>query len=186
MPSIVGTAVHAQLELAAKAANARLGRVRWVTEQRVVVRPAIEGKEELAGTCDLYDADTKTVLDWKVPGATPYAKYVKNGPSDQYRGQAHLYGQGYVNLGFEVKQVGIIFISRTGSLRQIHVWREAFDPELVQKILGRLDTVETILDEQGPKGIQLLPVTPGDFCSYCPWFSVNPTGPFQCGGGETK
>lgn len=186
MPAIVGTAVHAQLELAAQAANKRLGRIRWVTEQRVVIRTASENKDELGGTCDLYDFDTSTVLDHKVPGATAYAKYVKNGPSEQYRGQAHLYGQGYINLGFKVEQVGIVFISRTGTLRQIHIWREPFNPELVQDILKRLDKVENILDEKGQDGIQLLPKTPGDYCSYCNWYSPDPQGLFQCGGADTQ
>lgn len=182
MPAIVGTAVHASLETAALAANKRLGRVRWVTEQRVVVRPQSADKDELAGTCDLYDFDTSSTLDWKVPGATAYAKYVKNGPSEQYRGQAHLYGQGYINLGFKVEQVGIVFISRTGTLRQIHIWREPFDPALVQDILGKLDAVETVLDENGQDGLSIVPITPGDYCNYCNWFSVNPHGLFQCGG----
>ncbi len=143
-------------------------------------------QEELAGTCDLYDWDTKTVIDWKVPGATMYADYVKNGPSDQYRGQAHLYGQGYKRLGFPVEHVGIMFISRTGTLRQTYLWREAYDQTVVDKILDNLDDVQAQMEkydvQNKPEGLQLIPITPGSYCRYCPWWSVNPEGPFACKG----
>src|SRR5690606_16024596 len=122
LPSIIGTATHAWLEEAARSANERLGRVRWVPEQRVTVR------EGLSGTCDLYDVDTQSILDWKVIGATSHKKYVTHGPSHVYRGQAHLYGKGYTNLGLPVKYVGIIFIKKAGSLRDIHLWREPYSP----------------------------------------------------------
>lgn len=187
LAAIMGTSMHAWLEDAAQTANKRLGRVRWVTEQRVVVRAASEtGREELAGTGDLYDLDTHTVLDWKVPGASMYADYVKNGPSEQYRGQVHLYGQGFKRLGFPVEHVGIVFISRTGTLRQTHLWREPYDQALVDKILGNLDSVESSMERYGvsrdPSGFLRLPISPGKYCHYCPWFSPNPTGPFQCQG----
>lgn len=208
LAAIMGTSMHAWLEDAAKAANARLGRTRWLTEQRVIVRPAeyktlytIEDlplgsdkdrlalvREELAGTCDLYDFETRTVLDWKIPGATPYADYVKNGPSDQYRGQAHLYGAGYRRIGLPVEHVGIVFISRTGTLRQVHLWREPYNQDLVDSILARLDSVEDQMARfnvaTDPSGFLRIDTTPGKYCRYCPWFSVNPQGPYQCKGNE--
>jgi hypothetical protein len=201
LAAIMGTAMHAWLEEAARAANKRLGRTRWVPEQRVVVRPqevdlenysaeSCHGptvlREELAGTCDLYDYDTKGVLDWKVPGATRYAHYVKHGPSEVYRGQAHLYGKGYINLGFEVETVGIVFISRTGTMKQMHLWREPYNPELVEEILSRLDDVEERMQTydvaSNPSGFLRLPIVPGDDCRFCNWWSPQPQGPFQCEG----
>lgn len=188
MAAILGTAAHAWMEEAAKTANKRIGRVRWITEQRVVVRPASEGVEELAGSCDLYDVDTKTCIDWKFPGATAYSGYAKTGPSEQYKGQAHLYGQGYLNLGLPVESVAIMFISRTGSLRQTHLWREPYDQGLVNNILKRLDHVEELLDRYkiatDPSGLLRISIAPGGYCRYCPWFSPKPQGAFQCQGNE--
>jgi hypothetical protein len=183
MAAIIGTATHAWLEDAADKANKRLGRVRWSTEQQVIVRPSGPKQEQLAGTCDLYDFDTKTVLDWKVPGPTMYAKYAKNGPSEQYRNQAHLYGQGFINLGFEVRHVGIIFISRTGTLRQTHLWREEYNQTRVDNVLATLDHIEHELNQMGTDfNPDAFSMTSGDYCGYCPWFSVHPEGPFQCKG----
>jgi len=188
MPAFIGLAVHDRLEMAAQAANKRLGRIRWVTEQKVVVRLESGDREELAGTCDLYDFDTSTLLDWKVPGATVYSDCVKNGPPEVYRNQVHLYGQGYIRLGFKVKHVGIVFISRTGTLRQTHLWREPYSQSRVDSVLAKLDDVEDKLDQYNvaadPSGLLRLPIVPGKYCSYCPWFSPKPTGPYQCGGAE--
>lgn len=188
MAAILGTAAHAWMEEAAKTANKRIGRVRWITEQRVVVRPAAEGVEELAGSCDLYDVDTKTCIDWKFPGATAYSGYAKTGPSEQYRGQAHLYGQGYLNLGLPVESVAIMFISRTGSLRQMNLWREPYNQNLVDTILKRLDHVENLLDkykvDEEPSNLLRIPTTSGNYCNYCNWWSPKPSGPYQCGGSE--
>ncbi len=188
MAAIIGTATHTWLEDAANKDNERLGRVRWVTEQKVVVRQAHQEREQLAGTCDLYDFDTKTCIDWKVPGATMYAGYVKNGPSAQYRAQAHMYGQGFINLGFPVENIGIFFISRTGTLRQTHLWREPYDQTVVNGVLNTLNRVEdTMLDldvVDRPGGFTQFDKTPGDYCRYCPWWSPKPTGPFECAGPD--
>lgn len=202
LAAIMGTAMHSWMEDAAKSANKRLGRTRWVPEQRVVVRPAEystevtpEGlrhalREELAGTCDLYDFDTHGVYDYKFPGTSRYAEYVKYGPSETYRGQAHLYGKGYINLGFQVDWVGILFTSRTGTMKQMHLWREPYNPELVEEILSRLDDVEDrmVLNDvtNNPSGFKQIPITPSKDCRLCNWFSPVPESPWQCGGMEEK
>src|SRR3954462_8033450 len=66
LPSIIGTATHTWLETAADLANANLGRERWLTETKV--HPAAW----LSGSCDLYDTDSGTVVDYKVPGANQF------------------------------------------------------------------------------------------------------------------
>lgn len=182
MASIIGTATHAWMEDAAKSANEKLGRIRWVPEAKVEVRPG------LSGTCDLYDADTNTVLDWKFPGTTRYGHYVKHGPSPTYRGQAHMYGRGYRRLGLAVDFVGIIFVSRAGSMNKIHLWREPYNDELVEEILARIDRVEEQMDEWSveinPEGFKQIPITPSDDCNLCPWFSPTATRPRQCNGKD--
>ena len=57
LPSIIGTATHKWLDSAAQPANMVAGRQRWLTETRVNVTPG------LAGSCDLYDTDTATVIE---------------------------------------------------------------------------------------------------------------------------
>ena len=196
LPSIQGTAMHEWLEKAVEAANARLkanGKPeRWLSETHVIVRPEErdeEGnvlREQLAGTCDLYDAQTKTVIDWKNPGTTAYKKVLERGLGEVYRGQAHLYGAGFVRMGFKVDSVAIVFIPKGGTMRGIHMEREPFNPELVEEILSRLDDVEyrmKMLDvENNPMNFLRIPVTPLD-CNYCHWFSPKEqTTPFQCEG----
>ncbi|WP_051193873.1 hypothetical protein [Nocardia jiangxiensis] len=182
LPSIMGTAMHAWLEEAVRAANDRLGRVRWIPETKVTVRPG------LSGTCDLYDVDTHSVLDWKVLGKTSYDKIVKFGPSAGYKGQRQLYGRGYKNEGFPVKFVGNIIISRTGSLRQTHLDREPYSDAAVDEILDRIDeTEQQMLDldvMHDPRGFKQIPIVPDDDCQWCPWFSTAGRGPFACAGNN--
>lgn len=183
LSAIMGTAMHAWLEDAVRSANEQLGRVRWIPEQRVEIRPG------LAGTCDLYDADTLSVLDWKVPGKTRHDKYKKYGPSNTYRAQAHLYGAGYQrSFGLPVKYVGIVFLSRTGGLRDTFLWREEYNQALVDEVLARLDRVDIHIAEKhlmtDPKRFLQVPITPdGDCSATCPWYSPVPDDSgYQCPG----
>jgi hypothetical protein len=59
LPSYIGVATHKALEDAATLDNITLGRERWLTERKVKVT------EGLSGTCDLYDTDSATVIDYK-------------------------------------------------------------------------------------------------------------------------
>jgi hypothetical protein len=182
LPSIVGTAAHAWLEQMARDENERLGRVRWLPEQRVTVRTG------LSGTCDLYDVDTATVIDWKLPGTSRMSHYRKHGPSRQYEVQAHLYGRGYQNMGFPVERVAIAFLPRGGLLRGkhgAHVWTAAYDDDLVTETIDRLDAITLAIHDLQvdvkPEHYALIPSTPTD-CEYCPFWAPNPSSPTQCGG----
>lgn len=180
LAAIMGTAMHTWLEDAVRSENQRLGRVRWIPEQKVEIRPG------LSGTCDIYDVDTQSVLDWKVPGKSRHDHYKKHGPSNVYRGQAHLYGAGYKNFGLPVKSVGIVFLSRVGGLRDTYLWREDYNQALVDEILARLDVVDSTIEKLDlmtkPSNFLRVPVTPTNDCSYCNWFSPDPSGPYQCAG----
>ncbi|OZE88059.1 hypothetical protein CH304_00370 [Rhodococcus sp. 15-649-1-2] len=174
LPSIVGTAAHTWMEAAARRTD------RFLPERRVTIR------EGLSGTCDIYDLDTDTVIDWKFPGVTRMKTYKKHGPSAVYRAQAHLYGQGYINDGYPVKNVAICFLPRGGQLAGAHLWREPYNQALVDETLARIDNTTLLLTdldvEQHPERYQLIPATPDD-CEYCPFWSPNPTSPTQCSGG---
>ncbi|MGH3956447.1 MAG: hypothetical protein ACRDTI_20675 [Mycobacterium sp.] len=200
LPSWMGTAGHSRFEEAIEAENRRMidaffardldapvgtaprctfreGKPvgRWFAERRVTIRPG------LAGTCDLFDTWTNTVIDLKFPGATAHTKYKKSGPSPEYRTQAHAYGKGYANEGFPVERVAIWFIPRGGMLSQSMIWTEPYDEKIVSGCLTKLDNITVLLDdlqiEKNPALLQLVPTTPSN-CRYCPFWTPNP-GPSQ-------
>lgn len=181
LPSYIGVAAHASMENAARLANEKLGRVRWLPETRVTV---VQG---LSGTCDLYDVDSNTVIDYKFPGPSRMTHYRKNGPSPIYRVQAHLYGKGYLNMGFPVKQVGIWFLPRGGQLASSILWKEPYNEELVQETVERCFNLIGLMDDldldKHPERLAYIPATPYE-CQFCPIFSVNENhaDPAACNG----
>jgi hypothetical protein len=190
LPSYVGVASHKQIEEAAHYANKLLGRERWIAERKVVVR------EGLSGTCDLYDKDTATVIDHKFPGATKMTEYRKKlandeAPSPLYRVQAHLYGRGYLNMGYPVERVAIYLLPRSGLLATSKLWHESYSEEIVNDTISKMDSMIVLMDElqleANPRNLQYIPTTPYE-CSWCPYFTVNPLilqdNPFSCPGGE--
>ncbi|GAA0638062.1 hypothetical protein GCM10010174_69880 [Kutzneria viridogrisea] len=182
--AIIGTAVHAWLADAFEAANTRLGRIRYLVERRVEVRPG------LTGSCDLFDADTMTVIDHKVVGTTKMREYRLQGPPPHYRAQAHLYGVGYANLGLPVREVALAFYPRGGLLSGLHVWSEPFDPAIAQAALDRHDQVLALVDtldvERNPANYRHLPATPSHGCTYCPWFKPGTDTGRGCPGHLAK
>jgi hypothetical protein len=180
LPSIIGTATHKWLESAAMYANHQLGRQRWLVETRVNVAGG------LSGSCDLYDCDTATVIDHKVPGTNRFNMYRKK-MNPVYRAQVHLYGRGFENAGLPVKQVAIALLPRGGYLSHLHIWREDYNPALVDRVLKRRETVIQLLDEfqveQHPDRYQWIPTAPWD-CVFCPFFKPDPKTPLQCRGDQ--
>lgn len=159
-PSIVGTAVHAWLADCFEAANPPWPTAPiWHTERRVDVGLG------LGGSCDVFHAPTGTVLDWKVLGDSQYTKYVSEGPSPTYRTQAHCYGLGYLNAGYQVNRVGICFLGRAKKLSALHIWSEPFDPMIAVKALARMQVVQK-LSEAGVEPMRI-PETPGGHCFFC-------------------
>jgi hypothetical protein len=178
LPSIIGTAVHHWLESAAQHANEALGRERWLTETRVEVAPG------LSGSCDLFDVDTGTVIDWKVVGTPRLAKYRKD-PGPLYKAQVHLYGRGFQNAGHQVNRVAIAFVPRGATLHSLHVWSADYDPKVTEDVLTRREQVISLLSdfdiENNPDRYSWFPVEPLD-CVFCSWYSTDPRGPLQCKG----
>lgn len=187
LASIIGIATHAWLENACRLDNDRLGRYRWIPESKVMVVPKEGNHPGLKGSCDLYDRDTNSVLDFKVPGATRFKKYTTKGPSPTYRAQVHLYGRGYLNLGLPVEHVGIIFIPRAGTLRGAKIWREPYNQALVDEVLARIDNTLRLIElldlEHNLNNYRMIPITPDEDCYLCPFFvppDTEPNGPLQC------
>lgn len=178
--AIIGTSVHATLADAFTDANTRLGRIRYLVEQSVEIRPG------LRGTCDLYDFDRACPIDHKVVPLPTLRQYRLTGPGTTYRVQAHAYGTGIRRLGLPVETVGVAFYPRASDLAQLYVWTEPYNPDLVTEALQRHDTTIDLaceLDvEHYPEHYSLIPKTANRLCMYCPFFKVGPDTGTTCPG----
>ncbi len=167
-PSIVGTAVHAWLADAFAAENARLGRIRWIPEQRVVPHP------DHSGTADLYDALEQTVGDHKVLGPTSLAKVKRpEGPPRHYQVQLLLYAKGYRLLGLPVRRVALIAYPRTkSSLDELYVWERPHtqaDDDLLDEVFAQttIRKAWALGLVSGQAQLKDVPATPSDSCVFC-------------------
>jgi hypothetical protein len=169
-PSILGTATHAWLADAFSADNERMGRIRWVPEQRVVPHP------NHPGTADLYDADELSVDDHKVLGQTSMQKVRSpNGPPRNYQVQLLLYAKGYRLLGLPVKRVALIAYPRTApSLDGLYVWERPYTPaddELIAEVFEQTEYRRqwAVAVLTGAAQIADVPATPDSGeCMWCP------------------
>lgn len=181
LPSVMGIAGHNWMQEAAEWDNQRLGRQRWLTETRVEIRP------DLFGSCDLFDTDSGTVVDYKFLGVTSFVAKVKD-PGPTYKHQVHLYGRGFQKLGYTVNNVAIALFPRAGTLSKMHLWREPYDDAIVDKVLERRDAVIEMCDtfrvEIDPDRYHWIPATP-DQCTFCPQWTPNPRSGIQCKGDGT-
>lgn len=182
----IGTAVHAWAQNAVDAHNHAMFRrhgcdARFLTEQRVVVG-AYDGTQ-VAGTCDLFDVVTGTVVDYKVVGDTTLRKVRSTGPSAQYVTQAHLYGRGWERLGFTVSHVGIWYLPRNGtSLGGGKLWTAPYDEAVAVAALERADALSKAIAAVGIDTLAPgLPVAQG--CWDCPRY--DPTMPAPTRGTRT-
>jgi hypothetical protein len=178
LPSIIGVATHAWLADAATLANTELGRDRWLVEQKVY--PA----DWISGSCDLFDVDTGTVIDWKVPGVNQFALLSRE-MSPVYRAQVHLYGRGFERAGHDVSKVAIMLLPRGGTLAKAHLWTEDYDPDLAEETLVRrmriVEQLKVFDVHTHPERYEWFEKKAYQ-CVFCPYFSPKPTGPLQCSG----
>ena len=171
----VGTAVHEQMaNLVAKAELQRFSQnntasERWKVEEKVNVGRI--GKTDITGSCDLFDVHHGAVWDWKFTTRNQIReKYRPHGPGDQYRIQAHLYGRGFARQGFDIRTVGIIFMTRDGEFTDRHVWHEPYDEQIAIDALARATSIATSIDVLGSEfTLESLP-TADSHCNFCPWF----------------
>ena len=179
MPSLRGIAMHALMEEALRLDNEISGETNWIPESQVFPR------EGLFGTCDCFEVQTSTVLDWKFPGPSRLKKYRDEGPSWQYRVQAHTYGRGYKRMGFDVKKVGICFMD-VNDINRSFIWREPYNEAIPQLALDNIDRVKAMVEKynvvQNPDNYKLIPITPTEDCRICDYWTPNPWSPRQCNG----
>lgn len=165
----VGTAVHEWLADKFTRENAELGWDRWVIENRVTAGTI--GGVPFAGSCDLYDRLTATVVDWKIPGVTTIRKARSaKSPGVMYETQAHIYGLGYLALGYDVERVAVYMLPAAGELGDGYFWSEPFDPTLAADAIKKADGIAAGIAAAGAEAIvPQLPTAP-DYCQHCPWW----------------
>lgn len=168
----IGTSVHASLEVIFHSADLRHehqhGQRAWLTETRVTVGQI--GGHDITGSVDLFHIPTGTVIDHKIVGPTAMAQYRRDGPGQQYRTQAHLYGAGLAAAGWAVNTVAVLFWARNADTIDTCWWSEPWDPQVAADGLARADGVSRSLTMLGPQ--LLLPRLPtaDDHCLHCPWW----------------
>lgn len=165
----IGTGVHAWLEDTFNSINGDPGNQqhgRWLCELKVNVGTV--GGTEIWGSVDLFDMWTGTVIDWKIVGNSTLRKYRTEGPSQQYRAQAHLYGQGYANAGQRVNMVAIAFLPREGELTDSFIWTEPWNPQIAADTLARVDSLARLLAEVGiDQALAQFPPCTDRWCDWC-------------------
>lgn len=183
----IGTAMHAQLEKVflteGLAADARGEQARWAAESRVWVGD-IDG-QEIHGSCDLLDAETGTVVDYKLVGATTL-RSARVGPSEQYRIQAHLYGRGWQHNGIDVRTVAIWYLPRNAvTIDNAHWWEEPYDEQIALDALARADALAKAIRIIGAENFLPTLKRDPDNCYDCVRYPAYPTDPPLHTGAET-
>jgi hypothetical protein len=164
---ILGTALHAYVADVLTAHNTRLGRPRWLVEERV------HPDNVVSGCGDAYDTDTGTVIDWKLVGDTSISKYRKQ-MRPEYRVQLHLYGLGHQRAGRRVNWVRIVCLHRSVDYDKSWEWTEPYDPVVATDALERMYATVQLLAELGVEQTPALwgavPSIPSPNCRYCRYF----------------
>lgn len=137
----LGTGMHQMLEEFFRNDNTKLGYERWKVEERLTIGKI--GEQVITGSCDLFDTDTKTVIDHKLVGATKLKSVSsKNHPGNMYRIQAHLYGYGWVQSGQEVVDVAVKFYPRNHvSLATGYFWSEPYNEQIALDAMARANDI---------------------------------------------
>lgn len=173
--AVLGTAIHAFLE-------DRLSS----TEGAIIEQKNVIGELDeyglVKGSTDLYiDGlvwDHKTTTKKKLSTYKQVFEMMADGedPSEsrtlaeahftvvKYIGQAHLYGKGWRDLGYEVTDVALGFVCRDG-LTDADVWAKVipYDPEYTERVWSRLEAIWSAVRE----GAELDTFASHPYCRTC-------------------
>lgn len=157
----IGTAIHERIETMAIADNPDL-----MLETRVTIGE-LPDYGAITSSLDYYDPATKTLRDWKTTTADKLKMYkfvqaVEPSQTEvskasearfvmqKYRGQIMSYGLGLENAGYEVEEVGIVFIVRGGST-DADIWSVDmdYDREYALAVWDRLARLWDYIREGG-------------------------------------
>lgn len=177
MGAVIGSALHAHLELQAQ------DDPNLLTEQRVIIGE-IEGYGEVKSTSDLFVIDDGLVVDWKTTTKkkmlslkdafnTAPSEYDTNvllsarSTAKKYTHQMLLYGMGIENLGYKVNAVVPVFIARDSTSDSTgEIWAPEPIPYLrdnAEKVLGRGKAIWAAV--QGGRDVESFVSHPQ--CFYC-------------------
>ena len=180
----VGTAVHDHFADWLHRWNAD-HEFRWLSETRVWVGDLYPGRP-ITGHMDAFDTWTGTVIDLKCPSKSVLDK-ARRAPDNgaQYDCQLDLYGQGAINAGVDVRNVGILRLPRNGNLADADWKVRPHNPERAATALLRAGTIARMVDALGPAAIPMQP-TAEHFCGTCPFFRPGATDlTVACPGADT-
>lgn len=167
---------------------------RFETEMRVKVGTlsGIYGTSELHGSIDLYDRKTHSTVDWKITGDTTMKAAKANGPSQQYRVQASLYGIGLENAGEKCERNCIFMLPRNKtSLNDAYAWEVPFDPKPGRWAMSRAQLLINLMDcielADGPE-VRDAPVVSGlrPHADARPAQTVRVARPIACVAGRDR
>ena len=154
----IGNAIHDWAEYQILKHLMTTGSDRYITEGRVTVGTV--GGQEISGSSDLFDTWTGTVVYYKLVGTTSLNQTRRHGPKLTYQRQAHIYGKGWQDKGFDVRSVAVWFLPRNGfTIDAGHLWQEPYDRAIAEQAIARADMfaqainafgADTVLASAGP------------------------------------
>lgn len=170
----LGTAMHERLAKAVALRNEKLGRERYLIEQRVELTGAI------GGSVDLYDTDYEAVIDHKLLGVTSYKAIRAGRIPGKYRAQIHSYGYGYTKAGRKVRHAKLAVYPRSDNLRgdfmgtPLMIKSEEYSERVALWALDRYAyvclTVEQLDVWNKPENLMQIPIAEDPDCQFCPFF----------------
>jgi hypothetical protein len=154
LASIMGTAIHAQIEKVMASPN-------------VMLETRIELEGYPPATIDYFDKETGEVVDWK----TITLKSVPYFVSKQKRWQIQVYAFLLAKSGYEVKTVSLVGIPRDGNENDIVIHTEPYDETIALEALQWLEDVKSLTSAPAPERDAV------SFCQrYCEFYGS------LCGG----
>ncbi|GAA2178496.1 hypothetical protein GCM10009785_01280 [Brooklawnia cerclae] len=117
----------------------------------------------------LYLAGRDMIPVHNCVGPSQLKHYRSDGPSQQYRVQANLYGYAWVLSGFPVRTVMIAFLPRNGELSEAYLWSEPYTEQVALDAIARLAGIAQVTSLLGPASLALLG-THDSWCAFCPFF----------------
>jgi PD-(D/E)XK nuclease superfamily protein len=170
--AVIGTAIHKWLQEAVEEWVKRTGESR-----RFFTEIELNFGDLITGHCDLYDAETQTVIDWKTVGPNALKDVEEGRISVGYMIQTQLYGYLFAQQNIPVKRVSLVFIPRASSLNRLRVWSARYDPTVAETALARLYRIarEVLARDVLNKSHAWADVSAegGDHCGFCPWFEAH-------------
>ena len=179
--AVIGTAIHRWLQ---EAVND------WVNDQsgprNLFTEIELQFGELITGHCDLYDAESETVIDWKTVGPNALKDVEAGRISTGYMIQTQLYGYMFAQQNIPVKRVALVFVPRASSLNRMRVWSAIYDPTVAETALARVYRIarEVLSKDLLNKNHMWADVSAegGDHCGFCPWFEAHRLAPADATG----